>query len=355
VKALFTADWHLKASDRIWESVPNLRGDLPFILDQLSDFIVHEGIEEVYLLGDIFDKPVPTSWAVDQLLRFCRQCNNTGIYFVQGQHDYSNPPWLEVLGAGKHIDSCRAFNAENGYGLDLVYSQDKLSVPADVDTLLTHQCWTEFMGEYGFVTASLLPVNTVISGDFHFAKCLKLENMTIYSIGILVPRRVNEISAPSVLIYDNGDYHFHRDFQAREMVVLEYSGDEESHNRIIERLKELSDTNYDYLPVELRTPLVVIYHSRDVSYAIETLKSKYNKLCILSRSLSKYKTVDSPDTFATSSSIIEFLSCGDSQVAEDMTRLCRCNNLASIQGAISEIIHRLKDSKDSIEVPDVLL
>lgn len=210
--AILTSDWHLRLGGRVWATHPHLHGDIEFGLSQVQAYIKEYDPPNIFLAGDMIHEPRMDSYIVSLLNNFLDCCcGSNDIYFVQGQHDLSNPT---VLGTfcryAKHLDNLTIQNSGiTVAGLD--YRRPKqitqaLDEAPEADVLLTHQSWTETMGEYG---AAVLPekYKLVCSGDFHSHFLYRKNNTVLLSPGTLCMQRISEPPDHSIwLINDDLTY-----------------------------------------------------------------------------------------------------------------------------------------------------
>lgn len=63
--------------------------DQKYIMDQMSDIILKNNVDAVFISGDIYDKPFPPEEAVSIFDRFISEISNAGkyIYVIPGNHD----------------------------------------------------------------------------------------------------------------------------------------------------------------------------------------------------------------------------------------------------------------------------
>ncbi len=210
--AILTSDWHLRLGGRVWSTHPHLHGDVKYGLQQVQEYIQKYDPPVIFLAGDIIHEPRMDSGIVSLLNDFLDCCcGSNSIYFVQGQHDLSEPT---VLGTfcryAEHLENKVITNNDiTVAGLD--YRRPKhvnqaLDDLPEADVLLTHQSWVETMGEYG--TAKLPDKYKVVcSGDFHAHFMYDGKNTVLLSPGTLCMQRISEPPEHSIwLIYDDLSY-----------------------------------------------------------------------------------------------------------------------------------------------------
>lgn len=170
-RLLLTADWHLDR--RAWARHPDATGDAFYALHQIR-LLAAEYNVPVVAAGDLFDAADPDSYtvslAVDALNLF-----PAPVYFVQGQHERSTPPWLNLSDRAVYLHARRV--EVNGFSLSgWDYCADvgeahQFLVAHPADLFVTHQVWAEAMDTAARSTGKLadLPVGCyrVLSGDYH--------------------------------------------------------------------------------------------------------------------------------------------------------------------------------------------
>lgn len=184
---MIAGDLHLKS--QIWNSRPDIRDDAYDAFMQIVRYCVAK-VRSLVLLGDIFNSPRPNSMdvaifrtGVDML-----HAADLPVYVIQGQHDWSDPPWPVALASTgvnvEHVDR-KVFEPVDGlkfFGVDRRLPGDDmkqilLSVPADVTVLAMHQLFREAFNMEGQWDCQLswLPsqVNTVFAADYHDAVSFK--------------------------------------------------------------------------------------------------------------------------------------------------------------------------------------
>jgi len=175
---LFVGDMHL--DDACWPSRP-LFFDAYQVLPQILAIVKRKKVKKIVLCGDVIDRKRINSRAFKELRRFIASCRSiTGdqecVYFVQGQHEVSDPPWATLCG-GTHLHR-QLIKCDGGvtlYGLD--YTDTELlrgaleSIPSAANLLVCHQMWAEHkpFGPEPDDSLVNVPTNikTVVSGDIH--------------------------------------------------------------------------------------------------------------------------------------------------------------------------------------------
>ncbi|NMP33409.1 exonuclease SbcCD subunit D [Thalassotalea sp. M1531] len=120
MKILHTSDWHL---GRQFHNV-SLLEDQQAVIEQLIQFIKKNPVDVVLVAGDIYDRSVPPTAAIELLNSVVKRiCNelNTPMIFISGNHDGA-----ERLGFGaKQMKSA---------GLHIISNFDDMLTPVVIDT-----------------------------------------------------------------------------------------------------------------------------------------------------------------------------------------------------------------------------
>lgn len=170
---IFAADFHL--SPTTWVKHPELRDDAYHSLDQVCGFAMQHRVP-LFMLGDIFDKARPESESVQVFCDAMARLKQAGIpvYFIRGNHDYTEPPWPLIsrwaMSIHKRTERLGRFKI---YGLDYTprgsLAAELAQVPGGTDILVAHQSWSEIQG-VGATDGSLSEIHHagwLITGDYH--------------------------------------------------------------------------------------------------------------------------------------------------------------------------------------------
>ena len=165
------------------------------------------------LLGDVLDVRRPSSSTLD----FLRDELLIGplTYYIEGQHERADPPWLSVVAStgSRNVDG-KVFKL---HGLRIAgiswTPADRLAerlaaIPADVDMVLLHQVWEQFMGSLTSPEGSLADVphaKLALTGDYHKYAAIKVPRLKggplrVYSPGATHLRKINEPSKHYLLL-----------------------------------------------------------------------------------------------------------------------------------------------------------
>lgn len=193
---VFCADLHLE--DGAWSSRPGIYGDAYYSFEQIVDYCIEHKLPLI-MGGDILEKKQNLARPIAKLCHGLTRLQNANVlaYYIQGNHEYDrNAPWLSIHPWPIHLhDGGVFFDDVNVYGLDWhpkgeIQEAFKTLVPEDVDILVTHQVWKDFMGEIGRTECELTDVHhaqTVLAGDFHVTKTVEGVNAQGKPIKMLSP------------------------------------------------------------------------------------------------------------------------------------------------------------------------
>lgn len=172
---LFFADSH--AQRGAWANLP-IFGDADYALAQILAIVERRRPIAVIGGGDLIDRQVNRSAPPAALQTFARALRELGVpfYFIQGQHDRDDPPWLANF--AEHLNErLVGLGRWRLYGLDF-QPRDALpgalaEIPEGADVLVAHQVWSPWMGEMGGQTNpegdlhAVPVVQAIWSGDLH--------------------------------------------------------------------------------------------------------------------------------------------------------------------------------------------
>lgn len=238
--AIFFADAH--SQEKAWADKP-IKGDALFALEQIFDYALAHGIHHIFGGGDLIDKQRNRSLPVTHFHQQINRLKELGgrggrFYYIQGQHDYDDPPWLAGNAVAQHIDHTgvllgSAMEAFRVYGLDYQPREnlpDALAtIPAETDILLCHQVWGDWMGSITLPQgnfADIPTVKTVITGDYHEKRSESYRGkdgqaMAVYSTGATCMQTIAEPTKHYFLVLSSdGTFKFEK---LRSRVAFEWS------------------------------------------------------------------------------------------------------------------------------------
>ena len=104
---VLSSDWHL--SPFSWKKHPNVHRDSYYSLQQIVDLCIQLNVPLI-AAGDLFDIKHPPSesvvFCVEQMARLQRV--GLPVYYIQGQHELSEIPWISLCPNATHIDSFKS-------------------------------------------------------------------------------------------------------------------------------------------------------------------------------------------------------------------------------------------------------
>jgi hypothetical protein len=290
--ALFFADAHLDTG--AWTNRPRLHGDSLNAFAYICNYAVENQIPHMFGAGDLIDikKPPPeiVQFARTQLSKLeeadCR------FYFIQGQHEYSpDMPWFSAIHNWPQWLNHRTVNIGDYfvYGMDW-RPGDKLAyalttIPAQIDIMLMHQVWEEFMGSTRGCEGSFSQIptaHTIFTGDFHVNKELdSLRGADGQELFVISPGSTNLRS-----ISEDTDKYFYtlgtdgvwtrhqiptrRKFEVTIQAAKDISGFESRFPVLLQKAKDETD-NLD-LPEDLARPLCRVIYVDDVPDVYQTIR-----------------------------------------------------------------------------------
>jgi hypothetical protein len=196
-KDLLSADWHLRR-----------RVDERFAFKQLVDLAIAEGVDKVIGAGDLLDRQSNRAEAVAFLFAQIDRLEDAGIalWYIQGQHDWDEPPWLAGHRWARHLHKqIIPLGPYSAYGLDFQpfgrLQEELAEIPSDVDMLIAHQGWADWVGaDYnpqGDFSQVPEHIAHLYSGDLHHWHLERHKNaggvkMITCSSGALCQQKINE-------------------------------------------------------------------------------------------------------------------------------------------------------------------
>src|SRR4249920_1238489 len=99
----FMADTHVRAG--AWVDHP-IRGDSYYAFEQVVEYACKHELDGVFGAGDILDekrnRAEPIAFLFSQIDRL-KECQ-VPFYYIRGNHDYDDPPWLSGHSWPVHVD-----------------------------------------------------------------------------------------------------------------------------------------------------------------------------------------------------------------------------------------------------------
>lgn len=209
VIAVVAADLHLDDGNWIGSGV---EGDSHWSFRYVSKMADQLNVPRL-LLGDVIDVKRPSSATLD-FLRAELATARQPTYYIEGQHEMTDPPWLQVVGANTvNLNSEQVkLSGVTISGLSWTPADrlaDSLAaIPKNTDVVLLHQVWEEFMGSLTSPEGSLRTVphaKLALTGDYHKYKAIRVMRLQggilrVYSPGATHLRKISEPSDHYLLV-----------------------------------------------------------------------------------------------------------------------------------------------------------
>lgn len=224
-RMLIASDLHL--SQTIWRNRDDIAGDSYFGLKEIYAAAVKYEVQQIALLGDIFDTCTPAAEDVVAYREFCdkARAKNIRIYYIEGQHDRSSfrsetkcriPGWCDVDSHPVHAhdkiiqvtDEINAYCMDWQHRDDLKYKLD--AIPKNCSWLFCHQAWAELMGAEarsdGAFTDIPGHITSVFTGDKHQHGVFLHRNnsLKVHSPGCTHIRKKNEPTESRIFLVQDG-------------------------------------------------------------------------------------------------------------------------------------------------------
>lgn len=272
--AIFTADWHVRKYDRVWPQHPTLAGDTAFAIRQILGLTAEYGVRHLLLGGDNFEERAQRSDATD-LMRHtmdCLQQARVSVYYVQGQHELAEPPFLSAL--HRHPYHIHGQTVNIGgikvYGLDYQrphrVEEAFAAIPEDTEWLLTHQVWKNLMGDdRGYAWSHWLPcAPLVLTGDYHDSVDGTWTNVRNFDMGFISPgtiamQAIDENPHKSVVLLHDDSSWQRLALRTRPFHIV-YINTQDDLDQFVATEIEVPDD----LPDEIATPIVRVVYSTAV-------------------------------------------------------------------------------------------
>lgn len=281
------------------------RGDEQFALAQIGKAAKKHKVKRVILAGDGIDKQSNRSRAVTSMFRFIDRLEEAAIefWFLQGQHDWDEPPWPSAHRWAKHLHKRVVEMGElTAYGLDFQpYGklQEEMAVINDaklpVNFLIAHQTWGDWMGDIAVPQGEFVqvpgPITHLFTGDLHQKKLEKHKNadgdkMFVCSPGATCAQKIDEPHEHYyVLLGDDGIFRFEK-LKSRVFIdwdVMVYLEDQERFMAEIEATLEtaLQKAVAEDYPEELQKPYLRVTYSHKLPDTVRRVEKAVSGRAIL--------------------------------------------------------------------------
>lgn len=278
---VFCADLHLE--DGAWTTRPGIYGDAYCSFNQIIDYCIEHKLPLI-LGGDVLERKQNLARPVAKLCAGMErmQREHLRVYYIQGNHEYDrNAPWLSVHPWPIHLhDTGVDFEDVSVWGLDWLPRGEIQTafqeVPEYSQVLITHQVWTDLMGDIGRTECALSDVHhvqTVLAGDYHVTKTVEGLNAAGKPIRLLSPGStcMQDISeSPEKFFFviaktDTGLEFVPQKLRTRPfrkyVIETQEQLDEFCAGQFLRDLAEIEDNT---LPEEIRKPLVRVRFNKDL-------------------------------------------------------------------------------------------
>lgn len=234
MKILITADWHVRGERPLCRTDEDWIESQRKTIAQIREAFFHNGCEQIWILGDIFDAPRCATSAVNMLIGELKKFPQNSVKILCGNHDlkdhnYNNLEECSIGTLKKIFGDVPDVVANDGIGSMSVsakpFALDDLQSNADV--ICTHQLTfpnekARPMPGCGVLAQDLLDrwVNAeiIFTGDYHHGYIYKEDWDTLPGRYVVTPGCINIQKAdeldyePFVVVWDTksniDDYNF---------------------------------------------------------------------------------------------------------------------------------------------------
>lgn len=292
---VLSSDWHL--SPFSWKKHPNVHRDSYYSLQQIVDLCIQLNVPLI-AAGDLFDIKHPPSesvvFCVEQMARLQRV--GLPVYYVQGQHELSEIPWMNLCPNATHIDSFKAdlnFKTFDIQGLrvagqDIEFSGARFSDQCremhaqagsdKFDLYVTHQVWADFIkkSDESFMFKHATFAKVVYTGDFHKTEVLNIDGTDCLSSGSINMQATNEPPHKFVFILNSDLSWTQYRLKTRPFALFELRS-EKYFNALMDVTNEelLAEWPHKDLPEHIATPLVCVRYQNNIPNAYDLLCNKF--------------------------------------------------------------------------------
>jgi len=304
--AVVASDCHIRSGMRLFPNSAEPSGDILVSFRQITDVLNALSDTPLILAGDVFDTKTCTASMVDTFRRVMAELEGIlsplcPLYFIQGQHDATVPPWLELLSPDTvHMHDKRInISGVDFVGVDFCYRLSDLRGYLEKYrhdspyVLVTHFPYS-FVAEAYDMLSEYDNLLAVLSGDNHVPFYMKLKNGTpFYSVGAMCPNRIsdtNKFSYLMVQLKGSNDLVI----EPVSLITRPVFGEDVFSSAHVDALLEQVKVWMDVCPYdEIRRPVVVIYtnDTKLITYA-NYLLSEHCYLFIRTHSRKEQEVAD---------------------------------------------------------------
>ena len=234
MKILITADWHVRGERPLCRTDEDWIESQRKTIAQIREAFFHNGCEQIWILGDLFDAPRCATAAVNMLIGELKKFPQNSVKILCGNHDlkdhnYNNLEECSIGTLKKIFEDVPDVVANDGIGSMSVsakpFALDDLQSNADV--ICTHQLTfpnekARPMPGCGVLAQDLLDrwenAEIIFTGDYHHGYIYKEDWDTLPGRYVVTPGCINIQKAdeldyePFVIVWDTksniDDYNF---------------------------------------------------------------------------------------------------------------------------------------------------
>ena len=234
MKILITADWHVRGERPLCRTDEDWIESQRKTIAQIREAFFHNGCEQIWILGDLFDAPRCATAAVNMLIGELKKFPQNSVKILCGNHDlkdhnYNNLEECSIGTLKKIFEDVPDVIANDGIGSMSVsakpFALDDLQSNADV--ICTHQLTfpnekARPMPGCGVLAQDLLDrwsnAELIFTGDYHHGYIYKEDWDTLPGRYVVTPGCINIQKAdeldyePFVVVWDTksniDDYNF---------------------------------------------------------------------------------------------------------------------------------------------------
>jgi hypothetical protein len=292
---VLTSDWHL--SPFSWKKHPNVHRDSYYSLQQIVDLCIKLNVPLI-AAGDLFDIKQPPSESVVFCFEQMKRLERVGlpVYYVQGQHELSEIPWMSLCSNAVHIDSFKTSQPFKEFeiqglrvvGQDIEFSGNRFADQCRAmhsyagkdrfDLYVTHQVWADFIkkSDENFMFKNAAFAKVIYTGDYHKTEILNIEGTECLSSGSINMQATNEPPHKLIFILNSDLSWTQYRLKTRPFALFELKS--EKHFDILMGLTNdelLVEWPHKDLPQHIATPLVCVRYQNNIPNAYDLLCDKF--------------------------------------------------------------------------------
>jgi hypothetical protein len=265
--AVVTSDWHVALN--AWKKFPSIKGDAEYSLTQIVDMAIGLNVPLI-AAGDLFDIKNPDSYSIHVVSNQMARMYEKGlpVYYVQGQHEMSDPTWLSLFKGCENVHN-KHFKIKGvdffGYDYFLPKSvEDSYNRFKPADVLVTHQVWSELLphtGQEFCCSYSLVEHNlkykALISGDFHSHFVSDVNDMKFVSPGSICLQDLKESCNKAAWIMTEDLGFVSAPYKTRRLIQSVINSESDLHTMV----KVAEKVESDDMPNDIGRPIFRLRYS----------------------------------------------------------------------------------------------